>query len=356
MKLPKQIKKIMVVKLRTLGDILTTFPLVRRLKQVYPKAYLIMVADDHYKELLENNPYIDQFWPHPANQLKEQDILPGLWQQITTMAAIRREKIDLFIDLYGSLRTALWGKVSGAPLCMGFNLRGRKYFYTHRIKAAYRYVVDLNLQFIETLGYAPQDNSLEFFITSEDEEKAKNYLQKHRVQPDKPYIVVSPGGGWELKRWSAPNFGLVAKKLSLKNECKILISGNKQEEDIVKLCAKQAGLESIPVIDLPLRQLAVIIKGSKLFLGNDSGPKYIAEAFKVPTVICYGPTDYINNIPPKPEFCHTVATNKVHCQPCNLLTCPQTRPYCLADLTVEQVLELAMKVYKKETKVLLKLK
>ncbi|MCK5219631.1 glycosyltransferase family 9 protein, partial [bacterium] len=277
----RAINNIMVVKLRTLGDILAVFPLLRALKQLYPQARLTVVADEIYHELFETNPRVDEFWGHPGSKLQKNGVRSAFKQQWDTIRNFRKRKIDLFIDLYGSLRTALWGAGAGIPIRMGFNLRGRKYFYTHKIKAACRYVVDLNLQFARVLGWQGGNNALEFFVTERDRDQAWQYLRERRWDPRRPSLVVSPGGGWPLKQWGAERFGQVARKLVRSTGCQVLITGTPQEQPLITACRDTLkGVLHIPVVGLPLRQLAAVIGQSRLYLGNDSGPKYFAEAFK----------------------------------------------------------------------------
>jgi len=338
------IHNILVVKLRTLGDILTTFPLLRALKELYPHAGLTMITDEQYRSLIETNPRVNEFWGHPAQTLRARGPGYAFQQQRDTIRSIRKRRFDLFIDLYGSLRTALWGFLGGIPYRLGFALRGRKYFYTQRIHALHRYVVDLNLQFAQTLGWQGKDNSMEFFITPADETAARQFLKQQGWDVKKPYVVVSPGGGWALKQWGAKRFGQVVQALVRQTGCQVIISGSQTEQPLVEECGREVGSKVIPVIGLPLRQLAAVIKGSRLFLGNDSGPKYFAESYKVPTLICYGPTDFLNNNPDTPQ--NRVVFHAVPCRPCHSETCSQSRRVCLDDLSVQEVVLAAMELWK----------
>ncbi len=334
----------MVVKLRTLGDVLTVFPLLRALKELYPQARLTVAADEVYRELFETNPRVDEFWGHTHTKLRKPEGRVAFKPPWDTIRNFRKRKIDLYIDLYGSLRTALWGAGAGIPMRMGFNLRGRKYFYTHKIKAACRYVVDLNLQFARELGWKGHNNALEFFITEHDRDQARQYLLKRQWDPQRSSLVISPGGGWPLKQWGAERFGLVAGKLARHTGCQVLITGTPKEQALVAACRdKLKGFFHIPVVGLPLRQLAAVISQSRLFLGNDSGPKYFAEAFKIPTLICYGPTDFINNNPNSPR--HQVVFHEAACRPCHSEKCRMSARTCLDDLSVDEVFTRAVELW-----------
>lgn len=343
----REIKTILVVKLRTLGDILTTFPLLRALKELYPRADLIMAADEIYRDLFAAHPRVDEFWGHPAGELRRRGSWFALRHQFEFIGKIKRRKVDLYIDLYGSARTAQWGVLAGIPERMGFNLRGRKYFYTSRIIAEHRYVVDLNLQFARGLGWQGKDNSLEFFLASGDLEAARNHLQAQGWRPEQPLIVVSPGGGWPVKCWGADRFGAAAGRLARATGARIVLSGAQAETPLVEACRQAAQVPCLTAVGLPLRQAAATISQSRLYLGNDSGPKYFAEAFRVPTLICYGPTDYINNNPASPR--HPVAVREIACRPCHSERCRLERRECLDDLAVETVVRQALRLWE-ETK------
>lgn len=343
MSAPREVKRILVVKLRTLGDVLTTFPLLRALKEIYPAARLTFVTDEAYRELVETNPRVDEVWSHPARELRARGPFFALGQQVRTLRKIRKSRFDLFIDLYGSSRTAFWGWAAGIPQRLGFNLRGRKWLYNVRITAACRHVADLNLQFAQTLGWRGGDRSLEFFLAGGDESAARKVLLEKGWNPGVPALVVSPGGGWPVKCWNPEFFGRAAKHLFEATGCQVLISGSAAERRRMETCARAFGGPAVFLENLPLRHLAAVIKHCRLYLGNDSGPKYFAEAFGVPTVICYGPTDFQNNNRDTPL--HRVACRPVACRPCHSEICSQPRRACLDDLTVEEVAGLLLSAW-----------
>ncbi len=336
-------KTIMVVKLRTLGDVLTTFPLLRALKERYPSAKLIMVADDTYQDLFATHGRVDEFWAHPVKALKAAGTWGRIRQHLGFVRAIRKKKVDLFIDLYGSMRSAGWGALAGVPVRMGFNLRGRKYFYTHRITAQHRYVVDLNLQFARELGWTGTERTLEFFLSDADRSAAEAHLRTSGWDGKRPLLVISPGGGWPLKCWNAAHYAAVAQRLVAATGARVVLSGAPHEQPLIDVCAQALGKDALLAVGLPLRTLAGIIARSRLFMGNDSGPKYFAEAFRVPTLICYGPTDHVNNNPDTPQ--NRVAGVSVECRPCHSEQCRQARRICLDDLSEDTVYNLAMELW-----------
>lgn len=334
-----KVNEIMVVKLRALGDVLTTFPLLRALKEHYPNARLTMVADETYQSLFEHHPRVDRFWGHPVKLLKQEGTLAQIRQHQAMVKAIKHQQIDLYIDLYGSMRTALWGASAGVPRRMGFNLRGRKYFYHDRIVAKHNYVVDLNLQFAEMLGWSGIDRSLEFFIVKDDLKQAFSRLEQQGFNVKLPYVVISPGGGWPLKCWAPEKFGEVANRLTRETGHQIVLSGVSSEKSLIERCQAKMEQPGFTMINLPMRQVAAVISQSKLFIGNDSGPKYFAEGFKIPTLICYGPTDFNNNNPVSPI--HLTAYHDVDCRPCHSEQCSQVKRYCLDNVTVDEVAKKA---------------
>lgn len=337
------IHEIMLVKLRTLGDVLTTFPLIRALKERFPEANLTVVADEMYEPLFTHHSRIDAFWGHPVKALKAGGSWANLKHHQQMVRAIKKSKIDLYVDLYGSMRTALWGALAGVPNRIGFNLRGRKYFYHHQVVAKHRYVVDINLQFAKMLGWQGMDNRLEFFISQEDREAAKKVMIDYGWKSKLPYLVVSPGGGWPLKCWDATRFGRIVNVIQKETGCQIVVSGSGGEKKLIEACQAQIEGSSVAAIDLPLRQVAAIISGCRLFLGNDSGPKYFAEAYNVPTLICYGPTDFINNNPSTPI--NVAAHLDIPCRPCHSEVCQKEKRICLDELSEKDVLRYAFQLW-----------
>jgi lipopolysaccharide heptosyltransferase II len=339
----KENPKILLVKLRALGDVLTTFPLLRALKERFPKAEITFFADEIYRETLEANPRIDAVWTHPAGMLRQLRLTAKWQHHMATVEKIKAAKFDLYLDLYGSLRTVLWGFLADIPERYGFALRGRKYFYHHPVAAQYRYVVDINLQFARLLGWQGTNNTMEFFIPEADHVRASTKLRKAGLIPGVPYVVISPGGGWPLKCWGPDKFGALAERLAALNGCQIVLSGSVQENDLINQTAAHVHRPWVPMEGWTLGEVAAVIRGAALFVGNDSGPKYLAESFKIPTLIFYGPTDYLNNNPNHSR--HVVAVRDVSCRPCHSERCRAGRRACLDDLSVDEVFEKAQKLY-----------
>ena len=330
-----EVRKLLVVKLRTLGDVLTTFPLLRALKRMFPSARLDMVADEAYADCFTYHPDVDRFRAHPARALRAGGARAEIAHMRDFTGRLRRERYDVYLDLYGTARTALWGLAGRIPRRLGFPLRARRWCYTQTIAARHRYVVDLNLQFAEALGGSGFDRRLAFFLGPGDGAAAEAHLHRGGWDPSRPMLGVSPGGGWPVKCWAPERFGALARRLREATGCQVVLTGTEAERPLLAACARELDTDPLEAVGLPLRTLAAVIKRCRVFVGNDSGPKYLAEAFSVPTLICYGPTDYINNNPP--SALRRVAVRDVPCRPCHSERCREPRRVCLDDLDVDAV-------------------
>jgi lipopolysaccharide heptosyltransferase II len=316
--------------------------LLRALKERFAHSRLIMIADAAYAPLFAHHPWVDEFWAHAMKKTERSG--SELWNMWQTVQRLRRANVDVYIDLYGSMRTALWGFLAGIPKRLGFALRGRKYFYTQAIVAKERYVVRLNLQFAQQLGWQGTDDHLEFFLTPQEIVQAKQHLLDFGWKPPQPLVVISPGGGWPVKCWGAQRFAAVAKQLAQMDHCFIVFSGSAAEAELVQQTAQGCTFPHGMAVGLSLRLLAGIISQAQLFLGNDSGPKYFAESYDIPSLICYGPTDEKNNHPLREP--HRALAQKVDCRPCHSEICREPYRRCLDDLSVETVVRNARELLK----------
>ncbi|MDO5045683.1 lipopolysaccharide heptosyltransferase II [Campylobacter sp.] len=162
---------------------------------------------------------------------------------------------------------------------------------------------------------------------------------------DKKILALNPGASYgSAKRWYPEYFAEVA--LRFKDEFEIVIFGSNAElkicEQIEKIlasngvkCKNLAGKTDIKEL---CEKIGGIKKSAGIFITNDSGPMHIAAAFKVPTVVLFGPTKFDETRPWKNENAKILHLN-LSCMPCMKRTCPIKTHECMKNLTPDFVME-----------------
>jgi heptosyltransferase-2 len=164
-----------------------------------------------------------------------------------------------------------------------------------------------------------------------------------KVGPGKPYAALHVGAGNAIKRWMPDRFAWVARELTKRARVRVAVLSGPGEE----ARAGEPVLQALPRaarIDLrgslPLPELAAVIRGADLFLGNDGGAAHVAAAVGTPSVIVFAGTSLSADWAPRGARV-TVIEKWVPCKPCHSTTCP-FNVECLRAATVDEVLAAAL--------------
>lgn len=326
----RDFQRILVSRLRFLGDVLLTTPLVRRLREVFPRAEIVYLTEAAYAPLLAHNPHLDEvlaFPPHASAAAQAQ-----------FYRSLRRRRFDLAIDLFGNPRTALLTWLTGAPVRVGGDFRGRGKLYSHRVPASTGNpdAIAFHLRSLEMLGIAARDKRTEFFLMPEERLWAQSFLAMQDIDPARPLVGMHPGATWPNKRWPASHFGEVARAL-LAAGVQVLLTQGPQEALIVAAVKQQApGVTVLPV--LSLRETAAVQARCSAFVSNDCGILHLAVAVGTPTVGLFGPSQKEIWFPYETAKGHVAVDLTIDCRPCHKNFCPLQHLNCQKQLLPLRVL------------------
>jgi len=149
-------KKILVIKLRHIGDVLLTTPVFKALKENFPQAHISALVNKGTEAVVENNPFIDQIITFDRG-IKRLNALRRFSEELKFLRKIRKMQFDTTIDLTGGDRAAIISFLSGAKLRIGMKAKGfigKQFFYTHLFGIdGRRHVVLQNLEVLEKAGF-----------------------------------------------------------------------------------------------------------------------------------------------------------------------------------------------------------
>ena len=117
--------KILLIRLRLIGDVVFTTPLLRALRRAYPDARIAYLVEREAAPVVEHNPHLDEVIVAPRTR--------GVRRIVDDLALglrLRRERFDLVLDLHGGPRSAWLTWASGAPERIGYDITGRRWMYT----------------------------------------------------------------------------------------------------------------------------------------------------------------------------------------------------------------------------------
>lgn len=330
------VKKILVIKLRQLGDVLLTGPVFRVLKNRFPNAEIHAYVYTESFPMLESHPGIDRLIGYDRGW-KKLGFLGRLKKELSLWRQIRREGYDLVINLTEGDRGALAAKIAKAKIRVGFNPKGKwqKNLYTHVAKEcpSLRHTVERNLDVLRRIGIFPKKEERELFLAV-----AQNDLAKVREWTQGPFVVIHPTSRWRFKCWPIDKMRMLTEELNRRGKRIVFTSGpDRVEQEMIREIA-----EGLDVINLSgritLKELAALIQLSELLICVDSVPFHMASALKKPVVAIFGPTSDVTWGPWRNPYAKVVAQN-LSCRPCYLDGCGGSKMSdCLATLGIKEVL------------------
>lgn len=313
------------------GDVVWTTPLLSNLRQAFPRAKISFLCRSFCTPVLANNPDLNEIISFDPGSIRDQ------WKFIRDL---RRRKYDLVIDLFGSPRTAFLSLASGARTRIGFDFGHRRLFYNKVLsaKTANRgHEVEFHLFALKALGLPVKTNDLVFKLSPEEKEFKARLWGEWGIKGEEIVVGLVATSGCSCRRWPERNFSALAQRLSaIKNIRVIIFWGLRSELESAKRIAKGQEDKVLIIPKTSLGQMAALLAGCDLVIGNNCGPVQIATAFKVPIINFHGPTSPRGQGPWGVP--HVILRNEgLACLECNKTSCPD--PRCMTGISVEQAME-----------------
>lgn len=338
----QDIKRILISRMKYIGDIVLTTPLIRAVRNLYPESYIAYLGDKESVTLLENNPNLNEIIPFDFDK-------PTIIEQTRVIRRLRKYKFDVFIDLFSNPRSALITRLSGAKIRIGKNVKGRGKFYTHRIRddGKQKTAIEFHYQYVESLNVKPTCYQTEIFVTEKEKQDAINYLKLKNIDFHKPIVGLNIGATWQSKLWLSERFALLANMLVKNLSAQVVITQGSKDQSLIENISKTL-LRDVKILDvLSLRKLASVLSLFTVYVTNDCGPMHIAVAVGTKTVGIFGPGDeniWFPYVPPYYDktFGHIALRKNVECHPCHLNFCNRKGEdfmKCMKLLTMEEVFE-----------------
>jgi lipopolysaccharide heptosyltransferase II len=335
---PNSVRSILVSRLRFLGDVILTTPLLRNLRLHFPKATIAYLTEDAYAPVLENSPYLNVTYSLPRDAS-----LGDQWRLITEL---RRQRFDLAIDLLGIPRSAVLLRLSGAKVRVGGNFRGRRLLYTHRIKddGNRRSAVDFHLHALHVLGLEAQPFAPQVHVSPEDRAWARGYLIARGLNPDSPLVGLHPGASWPNKMWMWDRFAALAERV-VADGGQVIITQGPGEEVLARQVLERSPRGVVLSEPLSLCRLAALLQQLDVYVSNDAGVMHLAAAVGTKTVGIFGPGEADIWFPYSSTDGHQAVYKEIWCRPCHKNFCPLGTLECMKIVEVDDVYGAVLLAY-----------
>lgn len=347
---PARVRRILVIRLDLLGDLICSLPAVQALRQRYPGARIDLLVLPAYADLARSAAPVDTVLALDVNAFRRPRGWRGWRPAWQTLRALRQARYDAVLALHGEVASflAVW---TGAPWRAGYAGESLPLALTLPLPgdrlATPRHEAQCCLDLCGRLGARAVLSSPALVPEPAAQATIRALLARHGLPPGQPYLVIHPGAGnGAAKRWLPARWAAVADRLRDELGLAVLLTGASSERSLT--AAVRAAMHG-PAIDLagatPLPLLTALLAGARLVLGGDTGPLHLAAALGVPTVSVFGPTDPAHYAPLGPRA--RVARRVVPCGPCYDLSrpadcrLPDRSALCMALVGPEEVLAAA---------------
>ena len=303
-----------------MGDCLLLTSPVRALKEEFPGFRVSVLVDQRFAACFDGNPDFDHVIPVRG--------------KYSAAARLFTHRYDAVINLHG-------GPTSFVYSCMAWGKRvGAEHFqYAKLYHGLYpppdpaAHTVESTLAIFRFLGLRREEAPpLRYENHPQQAERMQQTFE------GRPYVVIHPGALMDTKRWSSDRFSALARMLR-KRRLTIALTCGPGEESVVGKVAKEISTTTM-MLGLTIPELAELIRGARLYIGNDSGPMHLAAAVGTPTVAIWGSSDSRRWRPWRVE--HRLIQNPFECNPCPGYRCVVAEtPSCIESVTVKQVHEAA---------------
>lgn len=359
-------KKLLIVRLSAVGDVVHVLPALRTLRKSYPSAHIAWLVEDKAEGILRSHPDLDEIIVFPKKRwitgLKNPfTFLQTVAEIVSFITELRRHCFDLAVDFQGNFKSGIMTFLTGTPLRVGF-ARGYckegNFLFTNRwvVPPSNRlHKIEKNLSLLEELGLRPMVGAsalggpVPLQISKEDEEYIASSFRAVQLNAptesanksaDKPLVVIHAGTSdfGAYKRWPAASYAQLGDRLVEELNAHVVFTWGPSELEMVKEIISTMKHPALPAPKTEtLGQLVALIRRADLFISGDTGPMHIASILGVPQVAIFGPKDPAIYGPYQKNA--IVVRRELNCSPCTKRTCDN--PICITSITAEEVFEAA---------------
>ncbi|MFC1704838.1 lipopolysaccharide heptosyltransferase II [Nanoarchaeota archaeon] len=312
--IPKDVRNILIIRSAAIGDVLMSTPLVSTVRKLYPRAKISYLVGDWSKQVLANNPDINEAISFKDGIISKKEI----FAVASLIKRIKRKKFDLAIVLDKSYLWGLFAYFCKIHFRVGFDRCGEGFANNLNVKFAGRkYELDYNLDIASILKANTQDRRMKLNLTKKDIQFANNFIKNNKLK-GRTLVGLAPGGarnpGQELalKRWPKDKYVDLVNELSKRKNTKIILFGGKWDKEINNYVIKNTHNGVIDTAGkITIQQSAALVGKCKCFVTNDSGSMHIAATTNTKVIALFGPT-----APKRFAPNNAVVITSKKCKPC----------------------------------------
>lgn len=298
-------KKILVIQLKQIGDVLLSSPICNTLKKNYPDSQIDYIVYDYTAGVVENNPKIDNIIKISSKERENKLEFIKLLMKLP--------KYDICINIQGKIEGLLITLFSRAKMKISWNKKGWRILHTHPVDTDKQMkitgagnTIDGRLALLSPLGSLDYDRDLKIWIRNEEKKNIRKIMESAGINLEKPIISFGVTSRREFRIWPKDRFAKLIDFLYEKYGIQAILfyapndkKYNSEEEhcNSVKELVQNKEAVFTNIKTKSARELIVLLAESDMYIGNDNGPRHFAQAVDTPSFAIF---TTLNN---KKSFC-----------------------------------------------------
>lgn len=334
----KTVRRVLVVRLRSIGDTVLSTPSLISLKNFLPEAEIDILLEDWVAPVLDGFEYIDNV------------VIAGrsTGEKLKTVSHLRRRQYDVAFNLHGGTTSTFFTRASGARHRVGYSKFRYSSSYTNLLSSSadfwQRPHTHSAEQQMALLGLAgvPVDSATRSHLAVTDAAQrslGEKFLAAtgSSLEIKGPVALVHPAAAFATKQWAAENFARAAEYLQSRGFHPVAIAA-KHEVALLEALKNAARVPVTTLSELTLPEITALAAHAKIFVGNDSGIAHIAAAVQTPTVVVFGSSNR-NHWYPWTDAPNEMVFEEFPCQPCPGYECKAFgEPKCILSVQPESAI------------------
>jgi heptosyltransferase-2 len=331
--------RLLIIRLSSIGDIIFTSAAIRCAKEQIPGVEIHFLTKKSLKAVTEANPYIDHFHYHDNNLA-------------ATIASLKAANIDMVIDLHHNFRTFRIKKALGVTTYTYKKLSLQKWILTRFgiNLLPDTHIVERSLDPLKILGVQNDGKGMDYFVPANVSLKANDIPTSHQAG----YIALVIGASYATKRMPVEQLQQLCSLIPVP----IILIGGKEDQPSGE---EVANTDPIKIYNgcgkFNLHESALLVKGARMVISNDTGFLHVACAFHKKTIAIWGATTPLLQVGPyyaasdlqngQEMFFNAMVPN-LPCQPCSKYgtkKCPQGHFACMKKHDLHFIAQKAMQYY-----------
>lgn len=348
----QNVRKVLVVRLRSIGDTVLTTPSLIALRRFLPDAQIDILLEDWVAPVLEGFDAVDNILTVSKDSKSRAKLANK----------IRKTKYDIAFNLHGGTTATFFVRASGAKHRVGYKSYQYSFLYNHLLTSAsdfcqkdFTHSAEQQLALLGFVGVPVEDKpktqltvtekalkSLEEKLTAETQRR-RDLFGEEKLETFENLALFHPTAAFDTKQWATESFSRIAEFLKEKGLQTIAVATRKEREVLDDL-EKSSKVPILTFDNLTLPEITALASTSKIFVGNDSGIAHIAAAVQTPSIVIFGSSNR-NHWQPWTDAPNEIVYEEFPCQPCAGYTCEEFgEPKCILSVKTESVIEAIEKV------------